>query len=225
MSEHESLAAGTRRPRARVVVVLLLVVLVTIGAVTMLTAVSQRDDARVEVVSLEQAQRVGEAELASAQAAQRAHGVGVDSARLTADTRYLTALARTLFTWDSAASYDAARTRVADDVRLLDSAQLLGSFMPAAPAQRDADGREYHYIDTSGVTSSVREAQVQVVSVRADVVRYWVLVELGVGAREAPEDWGRTQTRMMALDVSIDGAGNVVEIEGIAAASMPRYSR
>ncbi|MFB7917088.1 hypothetical protein [Streptomyces sp. NPDC056061] len=155
--------------------------------------------------------------------------LGISQRRLDADSRIVTRLAETAFTWDSGAAYERARAQLKDRYALTEDDAFLREFMPPSRYNEDDTGKRYYYIDTAGLNSAVGDApDIEVVKVAAGDYAYAFLVDVAVTSdsveRNSASPEKVTAHRRMLLFVTVDAEGGVSGLSGIPASGSTRLS-
>lgn len=175
----------------------------------------ERSVAQQEVTKLERVRTQQKSQERQARARGAREVLGASTTRLAEDEEMLTSLSRTVFSWDSAKSYDSARATLKKRYGLSEDDELLTDFMPPARFTEDAEGERYTYIDTVGVTSRLSGSpQIRLRGVTGTEYRYVVLLEAKVGSTRVRTSTGRESTvsRPAMLEVTVDQDGQVSDL-------------
>lgn len=175
----------------------------------------ERSVAQAEVTKLERARSQQKEQIRQARAQKAREVLGASPNRLSEDEQTITSLTRTIFTWDSAKSYDGARSTLKKRYGLSEEGSFLTGFMPPARFTEDAEGERYTYIDTVGVSSRPGgDPKVHLRHVSGTEYSYVVLLETKIGSKGVKVNRGQAPTvsRPVVLEVTVDGAGEISDL-------------
>lgn len=168
---------------------------------------TQTDEARE---SIEQVQTAATFELS-----------GASETRVASDTKIIEDLAERVLTWDSHASYVAARESTMRAYGLAEDAPFMQSFLPPAPVNRDAQGNEYPYIDAAKLNSQAGSTTVKLLSVDALEYSYMALVDV----ESKSSDGLGSASNVATIFVTVHGDGTVHDLAGFASTTPPTSTR
>lgn len=207
----------------------LLVAVLAVAAVTFSGHRASEQAQDTQIRDLERTLADVEREHAETVDATMIDALGVSRTRVASDTRTITTLLRTAFTWDSGETYVAARERVKNRYGLAEDDPFLVDFLAPAQYTVDAEGRRHYRIDTVGLHSSLSgEPSIGVARVVGTDYHYTVLAE--VAATSDVVDPGQASTsavtshRTMLLFLRLDAEGVVSGLVGYPAGGQARHS-
>lgn len=143
-----------------------------------------------------------------------------DTERLARDTDTVNAMLNTALTWDSSATYTAARDTMGRKYKLGADSQFMKSFMPPAPVNKDASGKEYPYIDAAGLNSALSDSTVTLQWVQGTDYRY--LVQAVVRADSSSGT--ASASHVAVFEVTVNGEGAITDIKAYASTSEVAHS-
>lgn len=213
-------------------VLVIAVLLTLIAVVTTMTWMSQSarlDGQQAQIETLQRQLETAELENSQQLEDDLLQSLGISQERIATDTPTIIGLIETAFTWDSGASYAAARAELKARYDLSEDGVFLTDFMPESRYNEDADGKRYYYIDTQGMNSSVSDdPEIEVVKVRADDYTYAVMVDVTVTSDGVEQDGGAgtraSAERRMLLFLTIDTGGEISNLSGVPASGSTRHS-
>lgn len=152
--------------------------------------------------------RVSAANTAATQAVVDANGASLE--RIDGDIEIVEKLAETLTTWGDYETYMAARNSVIEDYGISKDSWVLKEFMPEVVVETDNYGHEQNIIDMHGYNMILRESDTRCVGFDGDKYRYMTLAET------ASDFKGSLGSSMFVLFITVDGKGNVSDVDGMA---------
>lgn len=141
-------------------------------------------------------------------------------ARIDSDADVIGDVLEMMFTWDSHATYEGAREALRGTYGLAADSDVLSKLMPESPVQTDADGKEYPYIDAAGLNSSLGTYDITPTMVRSDQYSYLVMASV----QASSSDGSASASRTNVVEITTDGAGQIVSLSSSAAPTAARES-
>lgn len=181
---------------------------------------------QVETSAQQVAEKEGELQKISSQAAAEVQevsndSVGVQQDRLEEDNKIIGEFLTRVFTWDSHASYTEARASVMRVHGLKEDSAFMEEFMPPAPVNVDKQGNEYPYIDAAGLNQRVGAFRAKVLDVEGTEYHYVVFVD--VQSRSDDKKGASSSTSVIYL--TTDGTGEITGLSGYASNHKERSSQ
>ena len=142
-----------------------------------------------------------------------AGGGGAETPELTQRYQDLAAveeLIEIVFTWDDHDSYEAGRAALVERYGAAPDSSLLTTAIPADPVSRDAEGKEYSYLEAAGLNLHPVDSRPWLVSDSGGVRHYAALVDV------ASTVAGRTsEARTVWIEVAVRGRGASPSLDGV----------
>lgn len=213
-----------------VVMALLLLLIVLLGV---RTADVRHEQQQERAQQQEQQERLEAQQVRESRALRRQvekgtrQALGAQSSRLQEDQVQIRALAETVFTWDSASSYDEARATAKRRFGLREDGPFLTETMPPARFTVDGEGEKYSYIDTIGLKSDAgKKVEARLVSVDGGSYRYVVHLETRTTSTAAVSRIGVSPgvERPVRLEVTTDEDGTIEDLSATMSTVATRHS-
>lgn len=147
--------------------------------------------------------------------------LGVDPARVEKDTKTINDLLHRAMDWSSYAEYEQNRSEIMTKYHLDEKSSFMRSFLPPSPVTTDGEGKKYPYIDAAGLNSTLRSAEVEVTGTKGPAYNYAVMAT--VSSTSADDE--ATASRTSPVFLTINGNGQIKDLEGYAAKSGLRMSK
>lgn len=208
---------------------LLLALVLTAGVVAGAVLMSGQAELTQQQQQIEHIEADIDADKADAAAHERdelRRSLGVDTERLARDRRMMEQLVGVAFTWDSGQTYSLAREQLVTEFAIADDSTFLTEFMPPSRFNVDADGRQYHALDATGLSSRVAGPIVMdVVGVRATEYHYVVMVTVEMSIVDVDFGSQPPVTRTALLEVVTDAGQRVLSLKGVPGSGVTKTSR
>lgn len=185
------------------------------------SAQAQRDG---ELLSLDQSYITAQQRFQLAQTELVDEATGADSSRAAEDAAMLESLLSTALNWSDHDSYVASREAVMEDYGVDEDSGFMTSFLPAAPVNTDEQGNEYYYIDAMGLNSSLENVSAEVVAVSGSDYSYIVTVEVSASTELGGGSLPSAASDQSVIFATVQGSGEIAELQGYATGTAPRSS-
>lgn len=159
--------------------------------------------------------------------------LGISSTRVLQDDPMLRELLLTAFSWSSGEDYEKARERLISRYKIQEDSRFLTDFLPPSKFNEDMKGQRSYWLDTVGLNAGidVKNADIEVASVDGTTYEYLVMgtIDYSSDFTDSTNENGTvgaapTSGRRVLLEVSVDGDGNVMSLEGVPASGQTRRS-
>lgn len=181
---------------------------------------TQMTEMKQRITELSQVRVTAADEAAALAAGAPSAEVGAALDRIAADEEAIGELLKTIFTWDSTASYEKARETLMSKYGLAADSRLLTEFLPPAPVEVDGEGNEYPYIEAVGLNSSLGAFTVKPTHVVGTDYSYVVIAS----AQTSSTDGSTLASRGVVLEVTTGPDGVFQDVQGWASPSAARSS-